>query len=117
MLQSAVNYGRVLARAVVAGLTTENQRFTNQLQQHKSNNKPVHFISAVAGFSKATDSATSNLQSKWCYGEDAYFISRTKNASVLGMSCLLLYQYHVLCIIVSICMYLICIVCIRYNCM
>lgn len=88
MLQSAVTYGRLLARAVVAGLTSENQKFSSQLQ-HKPNAKPVHFVSAVAGFSKSADSAKSPLQSKWCYGEDAYFISQMKAASVLGKKIIL----------------------------
>lgn len=94
MLQSAVNYGRLLARAVVAGLTSENQRFSNKLQQ-TPNSKPVHFVSAVAGYSKAADSARSHLQSKWCYGEDAYFISQTKNASVLGTNFFLQFDFIV----------------------
>ena len=80
MIQSAFNYGRVLARALVTGLTTENQRFSNLLQQKANNN--VHLVSAVAGYSKSSVSV--HNPSKWSYGEDAYFISSCKNAFVLG---------------------------------
>lgn len=81
MIQSAVNYGRVLARALVTGLTTENQRFSSQLQQ-KASNPNVYLVSAVAGYSKSSLSLTA--PSKWSYGEDAYFVSGCKNTCVVG---------------------------------
>jgi len=86
MLLSAVTYGRVLARALVTGLTPENQRFSSQVQQKtaSASQKPcgVHLVTAAAGFAKS--SSVPHINKKWGYGDDAYFIERHKTASVIG---------------------------------
>lgn len=82
MIQSAFTYSRTLLRAFVTGVTAENQRFSNQHLQQQASKQRLHLISAVAGFSKSINPTVH--QTKWSYGEDAYFIANHRATYVLG---------------------------------
>ena len=83
MIQSAITVSRTLVRALVTGITTENQIFSSQHLQQQASKQRLHLVSAVAGFSKSFPPATH--QTKWSYGEDAYFVASHRTAYVLGM--------------------------------
>ena len=71
-MQSAVVYGRLIAshaRQLVAPL----------LKKQPSSSK-LQLISACCGFSKDFRQA----KSKFVFGEDAFFVARTKHSDVLG---------------------------------
>jgi len=84
MIQSAFTYSRTLLRAFVTGVTAENQRFSNQHLQQQASKQRLHLISAVAGFSKSINPTVH--QTKWSYGEDAYFIANHRATYVLGVA-------------------------------
>lgn len=92
MIQSVFSYGRVLARAFATSIQAENTRLSSSHLQHNSTNahQNLHLLSAVAGFSKSLTSDTvpcsNSVQSKWNFGEDAYFITKYRADYVLGES-------------------------------
>ncbi|XP_076434961.1 protein phosphatase PTC7 homolog [Babylonia areolata] len=74
-MQSVALYGRLVARALVAGIHNEFQ-----LKQKQ----PLHLVTGSSGFSKSvTKNAVFN---KWNFGDDAYFIARSKTADVIGVA-------------------------------
>lgn len=78
-MQSVLACGRVLARAVVAGLNAENGRLNGYKQV-----SDVHLLSAVAGFSKSL--TPTQVQKKWNYGDDVCFVARHKLGDVIGVA-------------------------------
>ena len=76
-MQSVTQYGRIVARAIVA-------QFHNEFQVKSPVDKkePLHFVTGSSGFSKSV--TQSSQLSKWTFGDDAYFISRNKVADVIG---------------------------------
>lgn len=80
VMQSVAQYGRIVARAIV-------NQFHNEFQLKSPVDKPkepLHFVSASSGFSKSV--TKSNHLSKLTFGDDAYFISRNKDADVIGVA-------------------------------
>ena len=78
-MQSVAQYGRIVARAIAAGIHNEFQ-LKSPYDRPK---EPLHFVSGVSGFSK---SLSKSNHTKWTFGDDAYFISRNKVADVIGES-------------------------------
>ncbi|GFN92815.1 phosphatase ptc7-like protein [Plakobranchus ocellatus] len=78
-MQSVAQYGRIVARAIAAGIHNEFQ-LKSPYDRPK---EPLHFVSGVSGFSK---SLSKSNHSKWTFGDDAYFISRNKVADVIGVA-------------------------------
>lgn len=78
-MQSVAQYGRIVARAIAAGIHNE---FQLKSPFDRSKEQPVHLVAGASGFSKSL-TKTTNL-SKWTFGDDAYFISRNKVADVIG---------------------------------
>ena len=76
-MQSVAQYGRIVARAIVNQIHNEFQ-----LKSPIEPKEPLHFVSASSGFSKSV-TKPSHL-SKLTFGDDAYFISRNKDADVIG---------------------------------
>lgn len=68
---SVLSYGRLVARAVLGGLS-------------QTDGRDYSLISASYGFGK--DFRKGILKKGMCYGDDACFIARNKNADVLGMT-------------------------------
>ena len=66
---SVLSYGRLVARAVLGGLSQADTR-------------DYSLISASYGFGK--DFRKGILKKGMCYGDDACFIAHNKNADVLG---------------------------------
>ncbi|XP_005102660.1 protein phosphatase PTC7 homolog [Aplysia californica] len=80
-MQSVAQYGRIVARAIAAGIHNEFQVKT----PFDKPKEPLHFVTGASGFSKSV-TKTSNLGNKWTFGDDAYFISRNKVADVIGVA-------------------------------
>ncbi|KAK7087157.1 protein phosphatase PTC7 homolog [Littorina saxatilis] len=79
-MQSVALYGRLVARALVAGIHNEFQLKPGTSTQKQ----PLHLVTGSAGFSK---SVTKNSAfSKWTFGDDAYFIARSRAADVIGVA-------------------------------
>jgi hypothetical protein len=86
-MQAVALYGRLVARAFVAGIHNEFQNV-----KPGSHVQPLHFVTGASGFSKnVAKSSTSNAYSKWTFGDDAYFIARSKTADVIG-KCLIVFK-------------------------
>ncbi|XP_050408002.1 protein phosphatase PTC7 homolog [Patella vulgata] len=79
-MQSVAVYGRLVARAIVAGIHS-NGEFQLKSPRPK---EPVHFVTGSSGFSKFV-TKTSPLK-KWTFGDDAYFIARNKTSDVIGIA-------------------------------
>lgn len=75
VMQSVALYGRLVARALVAGIHNEFQLKPGQKQ-------PLHLVTGSSGFSKSL--TKNSVLSKWTFGDDAYFIARSKAADVIG---------------------------------
>jgi len=67
---SVLSYGRLVARAVIGGLSQTDSR-------------DYSLVSASFGFGK--DFRKGILKKGMCYGDDACFIARHRSADVLGM--------------------------------
>lgn len=76
-MQSVALYGRLVARALVAGIHNEFQ-----LKPGSSQKQPLHLVTGSSGFSKSV--AKNSVLNKWTFGDDAYFIARSKAADVIG---------------------------------
>lgn len=72
---SVLSYGRLVARAVLGGLS-------------QTDGRDYSLISASYGFGK--DFRKGILKKGMCYGDDACFIARNRNADVLGMTATIL---------------------------
>lgn len=70
---SVLSYGRLVARAVLGGLSQTDSR-------------DYSLITASYGFGK--DFRKGILKKGMCYGDDACFIAQNRNADVLGELCL-----------------------------
>lgn len=82
-MQSALSYGRFLARAVVSGFSSELQhRELSAPSLATSHCHSLHLITASSGVSKSVSAA--QITPKWCYGDDAYFVAVHKTADVIG---------------------------------
>ena len=66
---SVISYGRLVARAVIGGLSQTDSR-------------DYSLVTASFGFGK--DFRKGILKKGMCYGDDACFIARHKSADVLG---------------------------------
>lgn len=66
---SVLSYGRIVARAVLGGLS-------------QTDGRDYSLITASCGFGK--DFRKGILKKGMCYGDDACFIARHKSADVLG---------------------------------
>lgn len=66
---SVLSYGRLVARAVLGGLS-------------QTDGRDYSLITASYGFGK--DFRKGILKKGMCYGDDACFIARNRNADVLG---------------------------------
>ena len=75
VMLSVLSYGRLVARAVLGGLS-------------QTDGRDYKLISASYGFGK--DFRKGILKKGMCYGDDACFIARHKNADVLGK---IMYKY------------------------
>lgn len=73
---SVLSYGRLVARAVLGGLS-------------QTDGRDYSLISASYGFGK--DFRKGILKKGMCYGDDACFIARNRNADVLGMTAALVH--------------------------
>ena len=81
-MQSVAQYGRIVARAIAAQIHSANEyQIKSPFDKPK---EPLHFVTGASGFSK---SSPNHLSSKWTFGDDAYFISRNKEADVIGKKC------------------------------
>lgn len=76
-MQSVALYGRLVARAIVAGIHNEFQ-----LRPGARDKQPLHLVTGSYGFSKSV--AKNSVLKKWTFGDDAYFIARNKVADVIG---------------------------------
>lgn len=74
---SVLSYGRLVARAVLGGLS-------------QTDGRDYSLISASYGFGK--DFRKGILKKGMCYGDDACFIARNRNADVLGMTATLVHR-------------------------
>lgn len=74
---SVLSYGRLVARAVLGGLS-------------QTDGRDYSLISASYGFGK--DFRKGILKKGMCYGDDACFIARNRNADVLGMTAALVHR-------------------------
>ena len=87
-MQSAVVYGRLLARVIIAGFNTEFPyqipwRSDSSLQHtHINHARDFHLVTASSGISKSPSSV--EVLKKWAFGDDACFIARHKLADVIG---------------------------------
>ena len=80
-MQSVAQYGRIVARAIAAQIHSANEfQIKTPFDKPK---EPLHFVTGASGFSKSI-SNPSHLSSKWTFGDDAYFITRNKEADVIG---------------------------------
>ncbi|KAK7505984.1 hypothetical protein BaRGS_00002706 [Batillaria attramentaria] len=79
-MQSVALYGRLVARAIVAGIHNEFQLKTPARDQKQ----PLHLVTGLSGFSKPV--AKNSVLKKWTFGDDAYFIARNKVADVIGVA-------------------------------
>lgn len=70
---SVLSYGRIVARAVLGGLS-------------QTDGRDYSLITASCGFGK--DFRKGILKKGMCYGDDACFIARHKSVDVLGKSCI-----------------------------
>lgn len=80
VMQSVAQYGRIVARALAAGIHNEFQ-LKSPFEKPK---EPLHLVTGASGFSKSL--TKSSQLSKWTFGDDAYFISRNKVADVIGVA-------------------------------
>lgn len=71
---SVISYGRLVARAVIGGLSQTDSR-------------DYSLVTASFGFGK--DFRKGILKKGMCYGDDACFIARHRSADVLGKLCTL----------------------------
>lgn len=71
---SVLSYGRLVARAVIGGLSQTDSR-------------DYSLVTASCGFGK--DFRKGILKKGMCYGDDACFIARHRSADVLGECCLM----------------------------
>lgn len=69
---SVLSYGRLVARAVIGGLSQTDSR-------------DYSLVTASCGFGK--DFRKGILKKGMCYGDDACFIARHRSADVLGELC------------------------------
>ena len=84
-MQSIVVYGRVVARAVVAGINNEFQYplpWNQPSCSIQNSHRPFHLIAASAGISKTHSPA--RVSPKWAFGDDACFVAKHKVADVIG---------------------------------
>ena len=80
---SVLSYGRLVARAVLGGLS-------------QTDGRDYSLITASYGFGK--DFRKGILKKGMCYGDDACFIARNRTADVLGkVRCCQLHVSHPLC--------------------
>ena len=81
MMQSVVVYGRLVARAIFAGMNNEFQQihFKNG---GSGNSRPLRLVTASSGIGKTQSQA--KLTTKLSFGDDACFIARHKLADVIG---------------------------------
>ncbi|CAG5122817.1 unnamed protein product [Candidula unifasciata] len=79
-MQSVAQYGRIVARAIAAGIHNEFQ-LKSPFDKPK---EPLHLVTGASGFSKSL-TKSSNF-TKWTFGDDAYFISRNRYADVIGVA-------------------------------
>lgn len=79
-MQAVALYGRLVARAFVTGIHNEFQ----QLKPGTPHVQPLHLVTGSAGFSKNVTKIAAS--SKWTFGDDAYFIARSKLADVIGVA-------------------------------
>ncbi|XP_067952009.1 protein phosphatase PTC7 homolog [Watersipora subatra] len=85
-MNSLLTYGKVLvSRALTAGLSCAEARFSSHIPSNAVlTRRDLHLLTAVSGFSKSLNSI--GRQSKWSYGEDAYFIARHPNGTIMGVA-------------------------------
>ena len=86
-MQAVAQYGRLVARALVAGIHNEFSLKSGSSKQ------PLHLVTASSGFSKNV--AKSSSLSKWTFGDDAYFVARSKSADVIGKSITTILTYFI----------------------
>ena len=78
-MQAVALYGRLVARAIVTGIQNE---FT-QLKPGSSHQKqPLHLVTGTSGFSKSV--VNNSALNKCSFGDDAYFVTKSKTADVIG---------------------------------
>ena len=77
-MQSVVVYGRLVARAIFAGMNNEFQ----QISFKNGNARPLRLVTASSGIGKTP--AQTKLTKKLSFGDDACFIARHKLADVIG---------------------------------
>lgn len=82
-MQSVVVYGRLVARAIFAGMNNEFQQihFKNG---GSGNSRPLRLVTASSGIGKTQSQA--KLTTKLSFGDDACFIARHKLADVIGVA-------------------------------
>ncbi|CAG5118916.1 unnamed protein product, partial [Candidula unifasciata] len=81
-MQTVTHYSRIVARAIAAGLHSEFQ-IKSPLDSQKPKD-PLHLVSGISGYAKSV--TKSSQVNKWTFGDDAYFVSRSKVADVLGVA-------------------------------
>lgn len=72
VMLSVLSYGRLVARAVIGGLSQTDSR-------------DYSLVTASCGFGK--DVRRGVLKKGMCYGDDACFVARHRSADVLGKCC------------------------------
>ena len=77
-MQSVVQYGRLLARAIVTGLNSEYHPRIKSPPQ-----RDLCLVSAASGFGKTFSPA--QITKKWRFGDDACFTANHKLGDVIGM--------------------------------
>jgi len=81
-MQSVAQYGKIFARAIAAQIHTEFQLSVDKKE-------PLHFVTGASGFSKSFQfrkHPTPTPLKQSTYGDDAFFISRNKNADIIGVA-------------------------------
>ena len=84
-MQAVLLYGRVVARALASGITefqVPQKNNSSTCAQQQSQLRSWHLVTASAGLSKSHSSA--QIQTKWSYGDDAYFIACHNSGDVIG---------------------------------
>ena len=85
-MQALVQYGRLLARALVTGVHSELhlQPIAGSAAACAQKNRPdtLHLVTASSGISKTNPAA--QMLKKWSFGDDACFIRGHSKGDVLG---------------------------------
>ena len=91
-MQSALVYGRTVARALFSSLTNEFHQSSGSWQSSRNasyfRSEPnqlssLQLVTALSGFSKSSHTPAQILR-KWSFGDDACFVASQKLADVIG---------------------------------